>query len=466
MAPRAQTTPLVDAMRRLARTIEWRWHTPGHKGRAPQGADFLAWEMDWTEVGALADPEGPWAQAERKAAERFGSRRSWFSVQGATLPVLVAILAAFAPGSRVAVDRYAHRSVLSALILAGLFPKWLYPRWAPGGVPVPAAPNWEALAAETDGLVLTRPTYEGIALPRAALEAAILAYHRRGKPVVVDEAHGAHWWGRQGFPTSALAQGADLVVHGPHKTEPALTQTGVLHWQGQHVDGDRIEAWWRRLATSSPSYLLLASLDHWLARWSEVGRAWEALAARAGDEWRRLEARGHQVWQLRAAEAGWEVDPAKLTLLGPGLRWRERLAPRHQAEKADPGSITFILAPHVPTGRLMAALGALFPEPPPAWTGEGWPEPPVRMAPREATEGPSRWVALDRAVGQVAAEALVPYPPGVPLVCPGEEITPEVVAWATAYQQAGTVAGMRAGAVRVVESRTPGPRLSPDAALR
>lgn len=448
---------LYGALRRLSRQIRWRWHTPGHKGRPPTGPDFLDWTLDLTEVGELASEEGPWARSERQAARYFGVERLWFSVQGATLPVMAALLGAFRPGAKVAIERHAHRSVLAALVIGDLNPVWIQPEVGPGGAPWPSSADWKALATRTDGLVLTRPTYEGIALPDEVVAQAIAHFHRQGKVVVVDEAHGAHWWRRAGYPASALTLGADLVAQGIHKTESALTQTGVLYAQGSRVEGPRLEGWWRRLQTSSPSYLLLASVDHWWRHREEEDRGWEALAWRAEQAWNKLAASGHQVLQREAQKLGLSVDPAKLTVVGPGVRWGRALYPAHVPEKVEPGHLTFILSPWLPLGPLLAALEPLAVQTraaPLTWP-KSWPLAPQMLSPRQAVDAPSRWLSVKGAIGAVAAEAVTPYPPGIPLIYPGEQITAEVVAWITEFlgQRQGVIHGLEGGQIAVVAQR-------------
>ncbi|MCL6562804.1 MAG: arginine decarboxylase [Firmicutes bacterium] len=445
---------LSQALRRLSRQIGWRWHTPGHKGRPPAGPDFLDWTLDLTEVGDLASDEGPWEQSQQQAARYFGVERVWFSVQGATLPVMAALLGAFRPGAKVAIERHAHRSVLAALVIGDLNPIWIVPELGPGGAPWPISADWQALATDADGLVLTRPTYEGIALPDDVLAQAIACFHRQGKVVVVDEAHGAHWWHRAGYPASALTLGADLVAHGIHKTESALTQTGVLYAQGSRVDWTRLEGWWRRLQTSSPSYLLLASIDRWWRHREAETRGWEALPWRAEQAWEELVANGHQVLQREARRLGLSADPGKLTVVGTGMDWGRALYPAHAAEKMEPGHLTFILSPWLPLRPLLAALKPLAAQTrgtPVTWP-KSWPLAPQMLSPRQAVEAPSRWLAIRGAVGAVAAEAVTPYPPGIPLIYPGEAITAEAVAWIEEFlgQRQGIVHGLRAGQVAVV----------------
>ncbi len=440
-----------------------RWHTPGHKGSAPDGAEFLAWAYDVTEVGSLS-PSGhgldPIARSESLMASAFGADRTWYSVQGATLPVTAAMLAAFPLGAEIAVDRNAHRSVLAGLVLGGFRPRWIYPQLVGGAVALPAMPAGQAAAGQvlkgTAGLVLTHPTYDGLT---ASLAPWVDAAHAANVPVVVDEAHGAHFAGRAGYPRSALDYGADLVVHGVHKTEAALTQTGLLHRQGNRVGNAAVDWWWSMLATSSPSYLLLAALDRLQAERHQPGRTaeWEALSETMRELWGRWQTSGISVLQPWWESRGGVADPAKLTILGDGRAMAESLASRGTVEKVDAVSVTLILSPGQDTALLDDAIRPLA-----RWSGfrpaiRPWPQLAAELPPREAVVRAARWVPWRDAPGRVAATALIPYPPGVPLAIPGEVLTPEVLDWVDEWQSGGAgwvqgVDGSEEGGLWVVDA--------------
>ncbi len=430
-------TPLIRMLKEWAPRTGERWHTPGHKGVAPRGDLVLSWAWDVTEVGPWVrdgGPDDPVRASERRLAEALGTERSWFSVQGASLPVMAALLAVGRPGATVALERHAHRSAIAALILGGFRPHWLTSPLSPAGLPLPADEGtWQSAMDHVDALLLTRPTYDGVGLSDGAVQRVIEQAHTRGQPVVVDEAHGAHWPQRAGYPQSALYLGADLVAHGVHKTEPALTQTGALHLMGRRVPAEAVDLWWNLLVTSSPSYLLLASLDQWQAERAkaEAIARWEALADQARNLWKELTCEGGRVWQFMAENAlGLAADPAKLTLLGPGPEWARRLAKWGMVEKVEPGAVTWILAPHQSLDALRKALGELRP-----WSACGAAEeqpaasrlPPMVLLPREAACHRIQWVPLGQAVDRIAGRAVVPYPPGSPWLVPGELITEDLV---------------------------------------
>ncbi|MCY0885999.1 MAG: arginine decarboxylase [Firmicutes bacterium] len=426
-------TPLREALETVAAGGRLRLHTPGHAGHGPRGP----WPdpyWDLTEVGPVP---AALEASQAAAATAYGTRATWFSAQGATLPVQAAVLGAFAGSARpVWVDRASHRAVAAALLLGGIPVRWRQPRLGPGGVPLPAAdPPPPGVA----GAVLTRPTYDGLLTAQDLPD---------GGPVVADEAHGAHWYCRPGYPASALELGADLVIHGSHKTEAAPTGTALLHLAGGRVEPAAVRFWWETLASSSPSYPLLAGLEAMVAARFRppAAAAWAALAAGARELRDRLAARGWVVLQRWWEERGGLSDPARLTLLGRGAAALVRAAGL-EPEKETPASVTLILTPHLRLEWVAQRLLALpVPEPPPL-EERPWPLPAAALPMREALTRGGEWVELAAAPGRVSRGWVIPYPPGIPLILPGERWDAEVVA---AVREAGTAEGLEEGRVWVL----------------
>lgn len=424
--------PLYEVLAKYRDLHRERWHTPGHKGRAPERGDFLDWAFDLTEIPGLEPKSGqdPVRASERLMAEQLGVRRTWYSVQGASLPVTVGMLAAFAPGAEVLVDRNAHRSVLSGLMLGGFKPKWIYPRVIAAGVTLPLGSGeiTGAVGPKTGGLVLTRPSYDGLA---GDVGEALGTLTRQKIPVLVDEAHGSHWSLSPQYPVSAIALGADLVAHGTHKTERALTQTGLLHYQGTRVAERDVQTWWSLLSTTSPSYLLLASLDRlqWERREPGHQQRWSDFAGRMRALWGRLSDAGVLTLGAWWEKQGQRADPAKLTILGDGSAMAEALEPWGVVEKVVPGACTLIVSPWQNTVELEQHLREHIPRVEESSMTAMAPFPILHAAlsPRDVWGRASVLVPLHEAKGRVARDAVTPYPPGVPLVMPGEIFTREVI---------------------------------------
>ena len=436
------SAPLWDAVRQYVGQKRRRFHLPGHKGTASLGGRGRVGKMDLTELPGLDDlhsPTGTIAAAQATAAAWFGADQTYFLVNGCTAGIQAMILATVSPGQRLILPRHAHRAVLGALVAGGIRPRWLsgvgHPEWEfPLGV---AAQAVEEALAEGDAaaVFVPHPVYQGVVSDLARI---VGAAHGRGVAVLVDEAHGTHFGLDERLPMPALRAGADAVVQGTHKTGGALTQGAMLHLRGQRVPAERVRRALDLLQTTSPSYLLLVSLDLARRHLATRGRREHAalLDAVLGlrDE---LGRRGVRLLGPEDLPAGHALDPERLTVAvgeGRGPAAARRLAEEYgiQVEYAGADHLVAVTAPaDTPADleSLAAALATLggsaqgtgaLPQP-------GWPT--QVLTPREAVLAPAVAVPLARAVGEVAAEPVAVYPPGTPVLWPGEAVTAEVVAY-------------------------------------
>ncbi len=477
----------------LAETRGHALHMPGHGNTTPVEAEWgaralphLLMALDQSEIGGLDylhDAQGPLAQAQQRAAALFGADTSWFLVNGATVGNLAAIWSVARPGGHLVVMRRSHQSVHAAATIASLEPRYLTPlRHEPldGLFAFDIAELAALLAAESDvaGVHVTSPDYYGFRLP---LESIADLCHAHGVPLVVDEAHGAHLYFLDGEPT-ALASGADLVVHSPHKTLGSLTQSALLHSQGPLVDPQRVSEALVLLQSSSPSSLLTMSLDAVLEDLQHSGRQVWAERAEWARQARERDVQGRTLFVNHEAlpPGVARADPCKLLVSSPRLTGRlegarARLLSDHgiRPEFGDHRSLVFSIVRGTRRSdveQLCAALGALAGEagemdPPAASTVALWPDrlPTQASQPRPATQAARTAVPLGQAAGRVAARPITPYPPGVPLVLPGEVISPEVVGALEALAANGvvirglvdTTAGKGALCVATPEDRSP-----------
>ena len=423
-----ENTPLYDALRAFAAQSPLRMHMPGHKGKplpAPELAGLAA--LDFTELpptGNLFDGGGAIGAAEALWAEAFRMDSCLFLTGGSTQGVLASLTLACPPGGAVLVDRGCHRSVFHALALLDLDPVYVPRPWlAGGGVTGPISPEAvEALLEarpDVKALCITSPTYYGVLSNIPALAAVM---HRRGGVLVVDGAHGAH------LPFLGLDHfsHADLAVVSAHKTLPAPGQTALLLAGGggafSHADLRRAGSIY---GSSSPSYPLMAALDLCRAHMEERGAAAYRETAEGVAALRR---------DFPAlTEEATPLDPARLTLLSPdGLAAQDALEGQNVwPEMADRGHVVLILTgadTPADLARLRAALEGTGLGPCPAFPPP--PEPPERvLSPRQALFAPGKDLPLDRAEGEIAAAPIAPYPPGVPVVAPGERIEKKTIAY-------------------------------------
>jgi arginine/lysine/ornithine decarboxylase len=435
-------------------------HMPGHKRRmAPAPGLPFAWDV--TEVPGtddLHDAQGILRSAMARTAALCGAARTWYLVGGSTVGLLAGIRALAPLGSEIVAARNCHKSVYHAVELGGLRPVWLMPPSLPdfevcGSIP-PAAVE-SALRAHPDArcVVLTSPTYEGVLSDIAGIAAVC---HRFGVPLLVDEAHGAHLGLAAGWPKSAVQCGADIAVQSPHKTLPSLTQTALLHLSPDSLaSADEVERQLDVFETSSPSYPLLASLDGCTgilrARGAVLFADWQSRLARfdaAAAQWKYLRVLCHGTG-VRPAEV-FAFDAGKLLLgaphtaaAGPALATLLRRA-GFETEMACGRNVLAMTslcdAPDT-LDRFAAALGELDTSLTPAVQTQSCALPPPGTAVctiAQAMQQPAREVSITQAEGLAAAEYLWAYPPGIPLIAPGETVTAPLIACCAALDTSGT----------------------------
>jgi arginine decarboxylase len=459
--------PLLAALAASAARPHAPFYAPGHKrGQGSPAAlrqlfgaaVFRADLPELPELDNLFAPVGPIAQAQALAADAFGAEQSWFLANGSTCGIEAAVLAQCRPGDKIIVPRNAHRSVVSALILSGAMPVWVQPEYDPAwdlvqGVRPEAIA--EALAAHPDSraVLLVSPTYHGICSDIGAIAALT---HAHGLPLLVDEAHGPHFCFHPELPQAALAAGADLVVQSTHKVLSALTQASMLHVQGNHICRSQLQRSLALTQSTSPSYLLLASLDAARQQMALHGQAHLTAVLELAQQARsRLAAiAGLRVFgPADAAARGYALDPSRLTVavMGLGLSGFAADEALHQiwgvtAELPALQHLTFILSlgnTAADIEQLVAAFVGLSREAQPASNPAR--QPPILLAlaqlpaltPRDAFFAPTEAVPLAAAVGRLSGETLCPYPPGIPLLLPGETICAEAIQSLQQIHQAG-----------------------------
>jgi len=424
------------------------FHMPGHKRNTALAPYLkkLSAGMDVTEIPGFDDlhaPEEILKTAMEETAALYGSRHAFFCVNGSTGGILASIRAATRRGDRVLVARNCHKAVYHALELCGLFPIYLAPPslvgfGCAGSLPPGLVEEALALHADIRMVILTSPSYEGVLCDIASI--CHLA-HAREIPVFVDEAHGAHLGLSKDFPAGAIAQGADLVVQSAHKTLPSLTQTAFVHLCSGRISRDELARQLGIFQTSSPSYLLLASMEGCVSllrlQREPLFDAWR----RRLDQFRKQMAALGKLTLLQAGQDGiFALDPSKLVIGTAGtdcsgLALAERLRERYQiqVEMAMEDYAVAMTSP-ADTDEMMEALAGALLELDAACTSrtEQKPLPPLplphaRLSMEEASALPWQLLPRGRAASAVSAAAIWAYPPGIPLVLPGEEISGELV---------------------------------------
>ena len=434
------------------------FHMPGHKGSqgAPaRGRRLLGdavYAADLSELSGFDYLHGATSallRAQEHAAQLFGSDQTWFLVNGATVGNISAICSVVGDGEALLVARDSHRSVYAGIALAGASPIYLPPvrnDALDGLFGIELSGLERALAAhpEAKALHITCPSYYGFTIP---LRAIIDLAHGHNIAVIVDEAHGSHFVFDDRFPDSALACGADLVVQSPHKTLGSLTQSSLLHQSGERIDRARVGANLSMLQSSSPSALLLLSLDLAIDEMKLHGhKVWQQAIALSQSVRRELDGiEGVQVYGdeiiglpgisgYDLTKVVIDVDQLGTTGFAAGRWLREewKINPEFSDLRRLVFSITLgdsaqSVEVLVDAVRALGANRHLFKTHPNLISL--WPHrlPVERISPREAQQSKSRSLTTAMAIGCISAEMIVPYPPGVPLLVAGEEIGSEIV---------------------------------------
>ena len=462
------SAPLAEAVLRYAGLGVLPCHTPGHKGG--RGAHPLLRRF-FTEEGLCADvslsaelddlhaPTGCICAAEKLAAEAYGADAAFFMVNGTTGAIHTMLMASLAPGDVVLVPRNVHRSIVGAMILTGVHPVYLQPEidtrlGIAMGVSLQAVEEAVRTHPEARAVLLVYPTYYGVATELAAIADVLHAYDML---LLVDAAHGAHFAFSDELPPSAMAAGADLSAESTHKLLGSLTQTSMLLARGGRVPAERIRAASGIVQSTSPNEILLASLDLARAQMAADGRERLAAAIRCADELRCRINEIPGIWSFGAeymGEAGrFALDLLKITVQVTGLGLtgfaaEAELRRRNIAcELADARNVLLLLSYADGTReaeRIFAALRDMAASCAPLCTSRGAasflalpPIPETVLSPRAAYFARGERVLAEHAEGRTAAETIVFYPPGIPILAPGDRIDAETLAYLRAMRAIG-----------------------------
>ena len=441
-------TPLVDAWRRARAARRRPMQVPGHKMRYAEGAQGWAWDLVGDSVRDDVPLQGGvddnayshryLEQAEELWARAVGADHSRFLVGGSSQGNIAALATVGDEGVPIAIDRTSHRSTQAGLVLIGARPVWVYPTLHPEfHLPIGMSPAaFESVTEPVNGFFATSPSYIGTLSDVAALAAVA---HDRREPLIIDQAWGAHL---DFLPEGgAMRAGADLVVTSVHKALLGYSQTAVVSMRGDLLPTSTLDRWVDLTTTTSPSGTLMATIDGTRAAMERDGRARLDVLMEAVAEARARLARVPGLVVLDDATAGCRVDPMKLTVVlhgtgADGAVLGELLfGMGHGPESADHDTLVFTVtvADEPEWVREFADLLAVVIDDhrgdprPPTPMGVWRVEPDVVLTPREAFLRERRRVPMREAIGEVSAEQFCPYPPGVPLLAPGERVTAESI---------------------------------------
>lgn len=442
--------PIYDALIEYSKGDVYPFHMPGHKRNLMNGLGSV-YRMDITEITGFDDlhmPEGIIRESMNMVKEFYGTRESYYLVNGSTCGLLTAISASCQSGDQIIIARNCHKSVHNAIALLGLDPVY----WEKG--------TRLPMNDKVKAVVIVSPDYEGFVTNVASIAAQM---QDRDAILIVDEAHGAHFPFHDAFPTSAIELGADMVIQSLHKTLPALTQTGLLHVCSPRVDLSKVQYYLSVYQSSSPSYILMASAEYAIDYAIYYKVAWERYVTLLRQYRKKLT----QLKHIRLVDfKGQGYDIGKIVLLVTnynmtGLALAEVLRQQYKIE-VEMAELDYIIIMtsimdtqkgferlyqalvNIDKGLIRISDGPRKPH---------YPKTEKVMLPKEAMEKETFEINYEAADCYVSGDYLYLYPPGVPLAVPGERINSEVIQCIQQYKENGfEVRGIRNDCIRVVKS--------------
>lgn len=450
-----EETPIFRALKKYVADSVLPFHVPGHKqGRGlPEFTQFVGqnvMNIDLTAVEGLdniCNPISTIKKAEELAAAAWGADYAHFLVNGTTSGIQTMIMSVCAPGDELILPRNAHKSATGGIILSGARPVYIEPDiddyfGIAMGISVEKVVRALQQHPRAKAIFVINPTYYGVASPLADI---VRVAHAHGVAVIVDEAHGAHLRFHPALPQSGAEAGADIIATSVHKLGGSLTQSSLLLVNEGFVDPKRVKTVLNLTQTTSPSYILLASLD--VARKQLATRGYQlvdrTLQLASWIRQQLSEVPGITLLDETVLndEGSMALDPIKILVntreLGISGHELERYLRVHyniQAELSDLYNTLFLVTigdDEQTVQTLVDALKAVSKEREqcnvvkyPTYLPE---LPELVLSPKEAFYSETRLVSIDKAEGEISAEMVMAYPPGIPLICPGERFTREII---------------------------------------
>ena len=457
-------TPLLDALKKYTRSNHAAFYTPGHKrgqGISPQlidcfGAEVFKFDLpELPEIGSLFDSQGVIQSAQEHAAAAFGADNTYFLVNGSTCGTIAAILATCGVGDKIILPRNVHQSAITGLILSGATPIFVNPEYDPvldiaHSITLEGVESALKQHSDVKAVMMVYPTYFGVC---GDVKAVAHLTHKYNIPLLVDEAHGAHFAFHPDFPIPALKAGADLSIQSIHKTLGALTQGSMLHVQGDRINRNRLTKSLELVQSSSPSSLLLASLDAARQQMAVKGKQLMSrtlqLAQSARNQISQIP--GLSVLELTIATPGFvALDKTRLTVNVSGLGLTGFAVDEILvdcgviAELPSLQNLTFIIS----LGNIDADIEQLVQglkiatKHKQVLTIESAIAPfnhesKLALTPRQAFYADTETLLIEQTCDRICAELVCPYPPGIPVLIPGEVVTTQAIIYLQKIQSLG-----------------------------
>lgn len=455
-------TPLFTKLCQYTKLGRISFAMPGHKGgrgisRRLKKNPFRFDVTELEDTENLHQPRHAMREAKRAAAEFFGSLDTFFLVNGSTAGIYAMLASSACPGDTVLINRACHVSVINACTLLGLRPIFIEQDVidtfsVPSGIDQKRVVDMLDRYPDTKAVLVTSPSYYGIC---SDIETLSKITHTRGIPLLVDEAHGAHFAADDSiFPRPAVVQGADMAVQSAHKTLNALNQASYLQFNSDIVDKSRVKSVLAMLQTSSPSYVIAASADLARSELAESGRShWNAVYTRCERLRETIQAKTNIQFISMMMNGKYNIEKVDETRIvmnfsaydTTGFHVASLLRKKYRidVEMADLFNVVCIATPAnriSDFSRLASAAVKICSSLRSSSEEPAFPPPPISkmdMPPQKAFYSRGRNVRLDEAVGCVSRCTVVAYPPAIPIVCTGETVSAESAAYISALKEIG-----------------------------
>ncbi|MFZ5352457.1 MAG: aminotransferase class I/II-fold pyridoxal phosphate-dependent enzyme [Bacillota bacterium] len=460
-------TPLFDALLEYYNNNTIPFHVPGHKkgdGMLNKFKEFVGTNVlsiDVTvfkQVDSLHKPTGAIKAAQELAADAYNADYTFFSIHGTSGAIQAMIMSVVGQGDKIIIPRNVHKSVTAGIILSGADPVYMQPEIHDEvGVALNVTPDTVRRTLEihpdAKAVLIVNPTYYGVSTDIKKIAEIV---HKYNIPLIVDEAHGPHLQFHEKLPISGMDAGADICAQSTHKIVGSMTQSSMLQVRKGIVDVNRVKTVMSLLQTTSPSYILLASLD---AARMQLATEGKELLDKAIDLAKYARERINSIKgfycfgeEVLKKDGAYDFDPTKITITSKGLglsgyELERILAEKYfiQPEMSDLYNILCVFSYGDTKEKVDALLRALEEISEEQCCKIGGKQiniidmphiPQSVLTPREAFNSKTVSIPLVDSLGQISAEFLMAYPPGIPILCPGEIITKETVDYVQALKDA------------------------------
>ncbi|MGL5348318.1 MAG: aminotransferase class I/II-fold pyridoxal phosphate-dependent enzyme [Peptostreptococcaceae bacterium] len=454
---------IINELKNIVDTDLISFHMPGHKlGKIYDKLGYTdvvknIYKMDTTEIDGtdnLHSPNGIIEDSQKRASKLFNSKETYYLVNGSTCGIQSAIMAVCNPNDKIIVNRDCHQSVISACILGNIDPVYIYPQIDKEnnilkGIEVEDALNIINYNQDAKAILVTYPTYYGMTYD---LKKICNYAHSKDMIVIVDEAHGSHLGLSDELPKTAIEQGADIVIQSTHKTLPSFTQSSMIHTQGDRIDKEKLSTMLRMIESSSPSYVLMSSLELAVDIYDKYGKELMEKLLKNIDEFKNR-MKNNELIDIHNKHDKTKVFVSSKSLGLTGYELDELLRNKYniQVELSNYYGVLLICTlgnEERDFKSLEIALNEITEKHNKNKAVENIEYPteiPIKkLSPREAFYNSKKSVKIYESIGKICGENVIPYPPGISLLSPGEIITKEIIDYIILCNKKGmNVSGMK-----------------------